>query len=184
MKFKKFLCLCLISVMVITLASCGVSREEFVSAAEEYAVFDEPNFICEDEIETVADFIELMESFDGENDNFITFIHASWSMEELNEKDDFITELQENTDFVYDDDKYYGELYVNIEVASKKDYSTREDVTYHYLFSLKDDVITLEASATSYGDDYDYENFIVGYGARDAMTACALLTIMLQDTYK
>ncbi len=174
----------MISVTVIALASCGVSHEEFVSAAEEYVVFDEPERIGEDELETVADFIELMESFDGENDNFITFIHASWSMDELNEKDDFITELQENTDFVYDDDKYYGELYVNVEVASKKDYSTREDVTYHYLFSLKDDVITLEASATSYGDDYDYEDFEVGYGARHAMSACALLTSVMQDIYK
>ncbi len=90
----------------------------------------------------------------------------------------------ENTDFVYDDDKYYGELYVNIEVAPKKDYSTQEDVTYHYLFSLKDDVITLEAFATSYGGDYGYENFTVGYGARDAVTACATLTSVMKDVYK
>ncbi len=184
MKFKKNLCLYLVIVMVISFASCGVSREEFISAVEAYKIFDEPFGVAE--METVSDFIAEMESFDGENENFITFVDASWSTEELTEDDEFITGLREETDFVYDDDKYYGELRVNITVASKKDNATLENCTYYYLFSLKDGVVTAEATATSPEDaEFDYEDFAVGKTAvKDNMGVWWVLGSVMHETYK
>ena len=186
MTSQKILCICLIVVMVISFASCGVSHEEFVSAVEKYKVFDKPTTMGDAEIETVADFIEVMESFDGENENYMTFINASWSTENLTEEDKFIQKLQEETDFVYDEDKYYGRLHVNVEVGSKKDYSTKENITYYFLFSLKDEEITAEATAISpIYDEFDYEDFKLGERAvQTNMDVIFMLASIMQETYK
>lgn len=153
-KTSLILVMVLLSVLLIGLTGCGISNDDFINAVEKYQIFDEGD----GEMKTVADFIRKMESYDGENDKILTMVSAMWSEGKLKEDDRFIKQLKQDSDFVYDKNKYYGELSVNVCIASATDYSERVDETWVFLFSMdKDKQIVPEASALYYGSSYNYQ---------------------------
>lgn len=167
----------------LSLTGCGITNQDFRNAVESYQIFNVENVY---EMKTVSDFINKMESFDEENDKITTFVSTSWSEEKLNEDDRFIREIKQDTDFAFDKSKYYGVLSINVCVASSVDYSTKEDFTYVYLFSLnKDKEVLPEASAIYYGNTYDYQEINPNSESiQDSMTACILITEVSTEYYK
>ena len=152
---KIILFITMIAVSVV-LTSCGISSEDFSNSVENYQIFDDNNSYG---LETVSDYIKKIESFDGEDSKITTLVTTFWSSEKLGEDNDFIQRLKQEKGFDYDKNKYYGELSVTVEIFSSVDYSTKEDFTYVYLFSLdKDKVVVPEATAIYYGDSFDYED--------------------------
>lgn len=180
-KKKVFIVLMFFSLMV-TLAGCGTTNEEFITSVENYQIFDSNNTYG---MKTVSDFKNQVESLNEEGGKITTFITTSWSEEKLKEQDSFIQHLKQNEGFVYDNQKYYGELSVNVTICSSTDFVTKEDFTYIYLFSLdKDGNVVPEASATYNGNSLNYQDITTEpLGIQDSMTACLVLTETVKSMY-
>ncbi len=180
---KKISILLLCLLVLINVTGCGVTNEEFITSVEDYQIFAEDNSY---EMKTVSDFVKKMDSYNDENDKIMTMVSTSWSEEKIKEDSSFIEKIIQDSEFVYDNDKYYGELSVNVCIASAKDYSTKEDFTYVYLFSINaDKTIVPEASAKYYGSTFDYQEICTdSVSIQDSMTACVLITDIATQMYR
>ena len=179
---KKILIVILVFSLMITLVGCGTTTKEFITSVENYQIFNDNNVYG---IKTVSDFKKQIESLDEEGSKIITMITTMWSDEKLKEQDSFIQHLKQSEGFVYDNKKYYGELSVNVTICSSTDYSTKEDFTYIYLFSVDKDGIVIPEATTNYtGSSFDYQDITTDpLSIQDSMTVCLMLTKALKATY-
>jgi len=180
---KKTLLILTMILLIFNVTGCGITNKEFITLVESYQIFDEDNSY---EMKTVSDFIKKMDSYNDENSKIMTMVSTSWSEEKIKEDSSFIEKIKQDGGFVYDKNKYYGKLSVNVCIASTKDYSTKDDFTYVYLFSINDDkTIVPEASAKYYGSTYDYEDVCTESASiQDSMTACVLVTDIATQMYR
>ena len=96
---KRIVGIFLSAVLVLGIAGCKTTREDFISAVENYQIFDNNS----DGMKTVGDFIKKMEHFEKESDkNIYIIVHAFWGDEKIKEKDSFIQYLKQNEGFVFD----------------------------------------------------------------------------------
>ena len=181
MKIKKYLTVLLCILLTISFTGCGMTQKEFVSAVRAHQIS-----LSVEDIKTISDFEEKMESYNDENSEWCIDVTTSWNEEKLKEDDSFIKALVEETDFAYDSGKYYGKLDVNTDVFSVDGNVTKEEYTLWYLFSVdKDNNVKMEAAAKSLGHDmFDYSDFVLGdFEVQDRMSADILVLEMMTGFY-
>lgn len=144
MQSKRVFSALLVITVLFSIVGCGKTRDELIETVSKYQIFSKEFRGCK----TIYDFEKYMDDFNEENDDLLTVVSSTYNVEPFIEEniDEFINELQENTDFSYDKEKDYVRLNIYFDHYLVSDDEIVYEREYSYIFSVdKNNFVSPEA---------------------------------------